>query len=92
MSIFISAFEDIVVATERWWVFTCEWPNERADALAERAISFLEDANFATGHQKVLRSYGAESLRRLRETAARYDPEGVFQRLQCGGFLLRDNV
>jgi hypothetical protein len=51
-----------------------------------------KSANFATGHQKVLHSYGAENLSRLKETAAKYDPEGFFQKLQYGGFLLRDNA
>lgn len=67
---------------------------ERVEALA-REMGLLLDykcANFATGHQKVLRSYGADNLRRLQEVAAKYDPEGVFQKLQNGGFLLRDNV
>ncbi|KAI0379083.1 hypothetical protein F5Y04DRAFT_290559 [Hypomontagnella monticulosa] len=46
--------------------------------------------NFANSSQDVLRSYGAENVRRMQETAAKYDPEGVFQKLQNGGFLLRD--
>jgi hypothetical protein len=48
--------------------------------------------SFATGSQKVLRSYGADNVKRMQETAAKYDPEGVFQKLQRGGFLLRDNI
>ncbi|KAJ5914076.1 6-hydroxy-D-nicotine oxidase [Penicillium tannophilum] len=48
--------------------------------------------SFANAYQKVLRSYGAENAERMRETAAKYDPEGVFQKLQHGGFLLRDNI
>ncbi|KAJ5657925.1 6-hydroxy-D-nicotine oxidase [Penicillium longicatenatum] len=48
--------------------------------------------SFATASQKVLRSYGADNLERMQETAAKYDPERVFQKLQHGGFLLRDNI
>jgi hypothetical protein len=48
--------------------------------------------SFATGSQKPLRSYGADNLKRIQDTAAKYDPEGVFQKLQYGGFLLRDNI
>lgn len=42
--------------------------------------------------QRVLGSYGAENIKRMQEAAAKYDPEGVFQKLQYGGFLLRNNV
>ncbi|KAI0171064.1 hypothetical protein BJ166DRAFT_211070 [Pestalotiopsis sp. NC0098] len=45
---------------------------------------------FAGGAQDVINSFGPESVKSIKETAARYDPEGVFQKLQCGGFLLRD--
>jgi hypothetical protein len=48
--------------------------------------------NFARGSQNVLASYGAENVRRMQEAVTKYDPEGVFQRLQNGGFLLRDNL
>ena len=47
---------------------------------------FMNDAN---ADQKVLTSYGEENVRRLRNTAACFDPEGVFQHLQNDGFLLR---
>ncbi|GKZ55904.1 hypothetical protein BDQ94DRAFT_175331 [Aspergillus welwitschiae] len=47
---------------------------------------------FDTGSQKVLGSYGAENIKLMQEVAAKYDPEGVFQKLQNGGFLLRDNI
>ncbi|KXX73112.1 Bifunctional solanapyrone synthase [Madurella mycetomatis] len=67
---------------------------EKAEALAREKGLWLEYkcANFATGHQKVLRGYGAENLKKLQEAAAKYDPERVFQKLQNAGFLLRDNV
>jgi hypothetical protein len=48
--------------------------------------------SFATASQKVLRSYGADNVKRVQDTAAKYDPEGVFQKLQYNGFLLRNNI
>ncbi|KAE8309104.1 6-hydroxy-D-nicotine oxidase [Aspergillus transmontanensis] len=48
--------------------------------------------SFAMASQRVLGSYGAENIKRMQEAAAKYDPEGVFQKLQYGGFLLRSNV
>ncbi|KAI1499123.1 6-hydroxy-D-nicotine oxidase [Biscogniauxia marginata] len=48
---------------------------------------FPNDAKFS---QNVLESYGPENVKKLRDAAAKYDPEQVFQRLQNGGFLLRD--
>ncbi|KAI2473545.1 6-hydroxy-D-nicotine oxidase [Annulohypoxylon bovei var. microspora] len=49
-------------------------------------LLFMNDASTS---QNVLGSYGADSARRLQETAAKYDPEGVFQKLQKDGFLIR---
>ncbi|KAL4917320.1 6-hydroxy-D-nicotine oxidase [Aspergillus aurantiobrunneus] len=46
-------------------------------------------ATFAAAGQDVLRSYGLASGRAMRETALKYDPDGLFQRQQCDGFLLR---
>ncbi|KXX79885.1 Bifunctional solanapyrone synthase [Madurella mycetomatis] len=67
---------------------------EKVEFLARKKGLWLDYkcANFAIGHQKVLRSYGAENLKKLQEAAAKYDPERVFQNLQNDGFLLRDNV
>lgn len=48
--------------------------------------------NFAGASQKVLRSYGDGSVQLMKEMAAKYDPERVFQKLQHGGFLLRNSV
>ncbi|KAI1313125.1 hypothetical protein F5Y03DRAFT_390136 [Xylaria venustula] len=45
--------------------------------------------NFADSTQDVLSSYGSANLQSLRDVAAQYDPEGVFQSLQNDGFLLR---
>ncbi|KAF4991537.1 hypothetical protein FDECE_14011 [Fusarium decemcellulare] len=48
--------------------------------------------NFAGAFQKTLRGYGEESVKEMLETAAKYDPDRVFQDLQNNGFLLRNNV
>ena len=48
--------------------------------------------SFATASQRVRGSYGAENIKTMQEAAVKYDPEGVFQKLQYGGFLLRNNV
>jgi hypothetical protein len=47
---------------------------------------------FATGSQKVLCSYSADDIKRMQETAAKYNAKGVFQKLQYDGFLLRNNI
>ncbi|KAJ4374644.1 hypothetical protein N0V86_007517 [Didymella sp. IMI 355093] len=43
---------------------------------------------YASGYQEVVTSYGAENQRKLKTVATRYDPQGVFQKLQPGGFKL----
>ncbi|KAI0409943.1 FAD-binding domain-containing protein [Xylaria palmicola] len=45
--------------------------------------------NFADSTQDVRGSYGSANLQKLRDVAAQYDPQGVFQNLQNDGFLLR---
>ncbi|OTB01055.1 hypothetical protein M426DRAFT_14909 [Hypoxylon sp. CI-4A] len=42
--------------------------------------------------QDVLRSYGEDNFRTLRDTVAKYDPEGVFQWSQNYGFLVRKST
>ena len=65
---------------------------DRARELAREKGLLLDyvSASFAGGYQDVLGSYGVESLEKLRAAAGKYDPEGVFQTLQNGGFLLRN--
>ncbi|KAI0395378.1 hypothetical protein F5Y17DRAFT_424098 [Xylariaceae sp. FL0594] len=46
---------------------------------------FMNDANHA---QDVFKSYGDSNLARLRQIAAKYDPNGVMQKLQNDGWLL----
>ena len=45
-------------------------------------------ANYAHPSQDVFGSYGEENVQRIRDAAAKYDPDGVFQRLCPGGFKI----
>ncbi|GAB1196933.1 hypothetical protein APSETT444_006213 [Aspergillus pseudonomiae] len=45
-------------------------------------------SNYASRDQDPLASYGVENAKRLQEIALKYDPDGVFQTLQNGGWLL----
>lgn len=64
---------------------------QTVQALAEKRGLLLDylSMSFANSSQQVVRSYGAENVKKMQETAAAYDPDGVFQKLQNDGFLLR---
>ncbi|KAI6831118.1 hypothetical protein KC340_g12623 [Hortaea werneckii] len=61
---------------------TVAYAGERDLAKAYRYM------NYASQYQKVVPSYGAANHARLVEIANKYDPSGVFQRLQPGYFKL----
>lgn len=44
--------------------------------------------NYADPSQDVLASYGPENVSRMRQAAAKYDPDQIFQRLCPGGFKI----
>ncbi|KAK7757618.1 hypothetical protein SLS62_000633 [Diatrype stigma] len=44
--------------------------------------------NYCNSAQNPLATYGEESIRMMREAAAKYDPSGVFQTRVPGGFKL----
>jgi hypothetical protein len=46
--------------------------------------------NYADKSQDPLATYGEANLKLMREAAAKYDPDGVFQRLCPGGFKLSE--
>ena len=50
-------------------------------------IRFI-NMNDANAKQNVLKSYGDESLARLRAVSQAYDRQQVFQKLQSNGYLL----
>lgn len=62
----------------------------RADAEA-KSRGLYEDylyMNYASQYQAVVPSYGAANQQRLKQVAKKYDPTGVYQRLQPGYFKL----
>ena len=63
---------------------------DAAESAAKQTGVYLpyKYSNYAAWDQDPLASYGAENVRRLKEVARKYDPEGVFQTLQNGGWLL----
>lgn len=62
-----------------------------AKSLAEKEGKLLKYVcmTFATSEQDVINSYGPENVKEMKQVAAKYDPDGVFQKLQYGGFLLK---
>ncbi|KAI0409145.1 FAD-binding domain-containing protein [Xylaria palmicola] len=46
--------------------------------------------NTAGTHQEVLKSFGADNVRTIKQAAAKYDPGRFFQRLQNDGQLIRN--
>ncbi|KAI1080906.1 hypothetical protein F5B20DRAFT_537834 [Whalleya microplaca] len=74
------------------------WARPKVRALVEEVRTFANNIeggvmpwlylNYAHSSQEVLQSYGPENVRRIREAASKYDPEGVFQRLCPGGFKI----
>jgi FAD/FMN-containing dehydrogenase len=84
---------DVMVRTKdlQNWVFPhVHAVYEGVRTFAEGSGGLLEwiNLNYAHPTQKVLQSYGEANLGRMRQVAARYDPNGVFQRLCPGGFKL----
>ncbi|KAK8130623.1 hypothetical protein PG999_003003 [Apiospora kogelbergensis] len=60
----------------------------KAASVARGAASDYVYMNYASMFQDVIGSYGAENKARLKAVAARFDPAGVFQKLQPGYFKL----
>lgn len=46
--------------------------------------------NYGDESQDVLRSYGTEKVKKMRDAAAKYDPQQVFQKLCPGGWKISD--
>ena len=61
-----------------------------AEAVARRNGTYLpfQYSNYSSRDQNPLNGYGEENLERLIQVASRYDPEGIFQTLQNGGWLI----
>ncbi|KAL2757272.1 hypothetical protein ACRALDRAFT_2131719 [Sodiomyces alcalophilus JCM 7366] len=58
----------------------------RAFSAAKPGHSSYLYMNYANPEQDVIGSYGAENVQFLKDTAAKYDPEGFFQRRVPGGW------
>lgn len=60
------------------------------EAYAKSVGSFIDwkYINYADITQDPLSSYGAENVARIRDAAAKYDPEGVFQFRVPGGYKI----
>lgn len=44
--------------------------------------------NYAHSSQDVIASYGEDAVKKLRYASAKYDPEGIFQKLRMSGFKI----
>lgn len=60
----------------------------KAAAVSEGVQNDWVYMNYASQFQDVISSYGAENKAAMRRVAAKYDPTGVFQKLQPGYFKL----
>lgn len=73
-----------------------DWARPQVEALVDQVKAFAGPdrlcpwlyLNYAHDTQKVLESYGPSNLQKIRDVAAKYDPQGVFQRLWPGGFKI----
>ncbi|OGM44466.1 hypothetical protein ABOM_006938 [Aspergillus bombycis] len=63
---------------------------DAAEATAKANGTYLpyQYCNYAARDQDPLASYGTENVARLKAVSSKYDPDGVFQTLQRGGWLL----
>lgn len=81
-----------------WWFAE---DDELAHNYTASMISKVDEASKSSGHyvdyifmndaaadQPVIESYGADNVAKLKATAAKYDPDCVFQKLASGGFKL----
>ncbi|KAI0506883.1 hypothetical protein F5B22DRAFT_638862 [Xylaria bambusicola] len=81
-----------------WTSELTEWAGpvvrETVDGIHEYAAAVIDGIcpflylNYANPEQKVLESYGGNSLDKMRNVSSKYDPTGAFQRLCPGGFKL----
>lgn len=63
------------------------------DRIRAYAVSIGADnpylyLDYADINQDPLASYGAENVKKMKDAAKKYDPEGVFQNLVPGGFKI----
>ncbi|RWA06752.1 hypothetical protein EKO27_g8356 [Xylaria grammica] len=86
----------VMVSTREQDAFARSKTEEYAGKLTAFASTFEHGIlpwvymNYADRSQKVLQSYGEDNVKKMKEVAVKYDPDGVFQRLCPGGFKLAD--
>ncbi|KAI1316484.1 hypothetical protein F5Y16DRAFT_420372 [Xylariaceae sp. FL0255] len=80
--------QSIAYAKLRQWVDDLD---DYASKFENGVLSWVY-MNYADKSQAVLESYGASNVSTMKDVAARYDPDQVFQRLCPGGFKLSDVV
>ena len=75
---------------EKWSLqrLRATWEGVRAYAEEVGGLLSWTTANYAHPTQDVFRSYGKDNVQKLRDAAAKYDPDGVFQVLCKGGFKI----
>ncbi|KAI0553969.1 FAD binding domain-containing protein [Xylaria curta] len=66
-----------------------EWLDSVDEFAASESLSLdWRYLNYAYSDQDPIASYGQESIEQIRATAAKYDPQGVFQKLRMSGFKI----
>ncbi|PVI02241.1 putative 6-hydroxy-D-nicotine oxidase [Periconia macrospinosa] len=66
---------------------TAKWKELSEKSGLDNSFIYMNDAS---RDQNPLGSYPPEIIARLKAIARKYDPQGIFQNLQNGGFLLKD--
>lgn len=69
---------------------SCKAIVDKCEEISKRNGTYLpfRYANYASVDQNPLSTYGADNLQKLKDIALKYDPDGVFQKLQNGGWLV----
>lgn len=74
-----------------------EWARARIEAFVAELRAFTKSRNgfvgwtylnYAHGSQEVLQGYGEDNILAIQKVAAKYDPQGVFQKICLGGFKI----
>ncbi|KAI1307069.1 FAD binding domain-containing protein [Xylaria venustula] len=66
-----------------------EWLDSVDEFAREEDLSLhWRYLNYADGDQDPIASYGRKSVEKIRATATKYDPNGVFQKLRMSGFKI----
>lgn len=74
-----------------------EWACPRIETFVAELRAFCESRkgfvswtylNYAHGSQGVLQGYGEDNIGKINKAAAKYDPQGVFQKICLGGFKI----